>query len=157
MKHQAIIGIDPGQKGGICVRPIFGPKQIHLYPMPLLDEGIDWAGLAAILEGTPGKVFVEVAHAMPKQGVSSTFKFGLNYGGIFGVCGALGLPTELVRSQAWKKEILADYEDRNKEAAIDCFSKVWPQDMLIPKGCRKPQDGLADAWCISEYGWRSRG
>ena len=125
--------------------------------MPLLEEGVDWAGLANILSGCPGKVFVEVAHAMPKQGVSSTFKFGVNYGGIFGVCGALDLPTELVRAQAWKKEVLQDYEERNKEAAIDCFSKSWPEDMLIPKGCRTPQDGLADAWCISEYGWRHRG
>ena len=156
MQYQSIIGIDPGQKGGICIRPMFGKKVPQLWPMPRRDEGVDWREVAEILSGVPGKVFIEKCGAMPKQGVSSTFKFGVNYGGLLGVCGALKLPVTLVTPQSWKKVVLEEYEEKDKDAAIDYFCKLWPKDMLIPDKCRTPQDGLADAFCISEFGWRAR-
>ena len=48
------------------------------------------------------RVVVENVHAMPKQGVSSTFKFGMGVGIIHGVAGALRLPMTLVTPNQWK-------------------------------------------------------
>jgi len=157
MKRAAIIGVDPGQKGGIAIIPIKGPKahtEAHIMPLDA-EKQIDWAAFTKILAPWSGLVYVEQVHSMPKQGVASTFKFGRNYGGIFGVCGALGLPTITVTPQKWKKTILSDYETRDKVAAIDFCKKKFKTVNLIPPGCRTESDGLADALCLALYGLRA--
>jgi hypothetical protein len=40
---------------------------------------------------------------MPRQGVSSTFRFGASYGVVLGVIGALKTPTHLVSPSKWKR------------------------------------------------------
>lgn len=115
---------------------------------------IDWVTFANLLAPWAGPVFVELVHAMPKQGVSSTFKFGLGFGGILGACGALGRRVELVTPQKWKKEVLANYEERDKAAAIDFVQKHFPTLDLTPGKTRTPQDGIADAACIAYYGYQ---
>jgi crossover junction endodeoxyribonuclease RuvC len=46
---------------------------------------------------------VEKVHSMPGQGVSSTFKFGENFGFIQGVMCAHKVPFDLVTPQTWMK------------------------------------------------------
>ncbi len=157
MKRKALIGIDPGQKGGIAIIPLSGPKshtEAHIMPLGA-DKKIDWAAFADILRPWQGLVYVELVHSMPKQGVASTFKFGANYGGIFGVCGALKLPTINVTPQKWKKTILTEYETRDKVAAIDFCDKIFKTVNLIPPGCRTKSGGVADALCVALYGVRA--
>jgi len=155
-KRRAIIGVDPGQSGGIAVLPLGGSRQGLGYMMPISgtgkERGIDWRAFAEILRPWVAQVWVERVHSMPKQGVASTFKFGMNYGGIFGACGALGLQTTLVTPQKWKKEILSNFEEKDKQAAIDYATLTFPEISLIPQGRRVPQDGIADALCIAAYG-----
>ena len=157
MRRKAIIGVDPGQKGGIAIIPLVGPKaHTEAHAMPLnVDKAISWSAFADIVRPWDALVYVERVHSMPKQGVASTFKFGQNYGGIFGVCGALKLPAITVTPQKWKKTILADYETRDKVAAIDFCQKKFNTVNLVPPGCRKESDGLADALCIALYGLRA--
>ena len=157
MRRTAIIGVDPGQKGGIAIIPLRGPKShTEAHAMPLgADKSIDWRAFADILRPWDALVYVEQVHSMPKQGVASTFKFGRNYGGIFGVCGALKMPYITVTPQKWKKDILADYETRDKLAAIDFCQKKFRTVNLVPPGCRKESDGLADALCIALYGFKA--
>src|SRR4029077_7109408 len=67
---------------------------------------------------------VENVHAMPRQGVSSTFKFGMGVGIIHGVAGALRLPLTLVTPRAWK----AFHGLRpDKEASRQLAIRKWPE------------------------------
>jgi hypothetical protein len=69
------------------------------------------------------RVVVENVHAMPKQGVSSTFKFGMGCGIIHGVAGALRLPLTLVTPRQWKSyHSLSSFKEASRALAI----KKWP-------------------------------
>jgi len=149
------IGIDPGQSGGLAIidTRLSEPRVV---PMPLAGKSVDWAEVAYWLRlfapATRSAVaYVEKVSAMPKQGVSSTFKFGCNVGGIHGVLGALGIPMALVTPQAWKKRVLAGTA-KDKAAAIDYCRRRWPHvSLLATERSRKPHDGMADALCIARY------
>jgi hypothetical protein len=68
---------------------------------------------------------VENVHAMPKQGVSSTFKFGMGVGIIHGVAGALRLPLTLVTPTQWKAfHKLSSINP--KEASRQLAIRKWP-------------------------------
>ena len=152
----AYIGIDPGKKGGIaCYIPDTG--YVDVEPIPLTGKLVDCSKLADILADFAlhkhTNVWIEQVHAMPKQGVTSMFNFGRTLGRIEGVALAMELCVEYVRPQKWKANVL-DGTDKSKDAAIEFVSAKFPQLNLIPQGCRKPHDGLADALCIAVYGSR---
>jgi len=108
----------------------------------LLKENLAGARLRAV---------VESVHSMPKQGVSSTFKFGKGYGEILGILTAIGAEIIEPTPQAWKKVVLAG-TDKSKNAAIQVAENLYPDIQLVLKGCRKPHDGMADAVCLMHFG-----
>lgn len=71
------------------------------------------------------RVVVENVHAMPLQGVSSTFKFGMGCGIIHGVTGALRLPLTLVSPGQWKA--FHSLLSRDKEASRALAIRKWPE------------------------------
>ncbi|MEC8917135.1 MAG: Holliday junction endonuclease [Pseudomonadota bacterium] len=145
-----IVGIDPGQKGGVAFIAPTGRTEGR--PMPLAGKEIDGHALSRMLfELTPSLVIIEKVHSMPKQGVASTFKFGMGYGIVIGVCEALGLPYRLVTPQAWKKAVLSGTA-KDKSAAINFVRRAYPGLNLSPGRLRAPHDGIADAVCLAEYG-----
>jgi hypothetical protein len=76
------------------------------------------------------RVVVENVHAMPRQGVSSTFKFGQGVGIIHGVAGALRLPLALVTPTQWKSfHSLSHFENvtARKEASRALAIRKWPE------------------------------
>lgn len=50
------------------------------------------------------KCYLEKVHAMPKQGVTSTFSFGENYGSLQMAILAADIPFERVLSSSWQRE-----------------------------------------------------
>lgn len=148
-----IVGIDPGQTGGIAYIDTSSGAS-HAMPMPLMGKEIDGHELANALRGRSiDTVILEKVHAMPKQGVSSTFKFGMGFGLVIGVCEALGIPYRLVTPQAWKKVVLAG-TTKDKDAAATFVRRAYPSIGLTPGRKRVPHDGMADAVCLAEYGRR---
>jgi crossover junction endodeoxyribonuclease RuvC len=71
------------------------------------------------------RMVVEDVHSMPKQGVSSTFKFGMGCGIIHGVAGALRLPLTLVTPNQWKA--FHRLRGPDKEASRVLAIRKWPQ------------------------------
>lgn len=146
-----IVGIDPGQTGGLAYIDERGCRSWAV-AMPVLGKDIDGALLADLLrDWAPETVIVEKVHSMPKQGVASTFKFGTGFGRILGVLEALGAPYRLVTPQEWKKTVLTGTA-KDKDAAIAFASRAFPHISLTPGQKRKPHDGMADALCLAEYG-----
>lgn len=145
-----VVGIDPGMKGGVawfctismeygCTLMPATRRQLYVL---LNDLQTTFGSMRAI---------VESVHSMPGQGVSSTFKFGKGCGEILGILTALNAEIIEPTPQAWKKIVLAG-TDKSKDAAIQVAENLYPDIQLVPKGCRKPSDGMADAVCMMHYG-----
>lgn len=134
MKIDCYIGIDPGQSGGIAA--VLTHTAV-VTPMPMagkeLDVGVivEWLKWLHELVGEDSTVAcIEKVHAMPTQGVSSTFKFGKNFGIMIGIIGALNIPLHMVTPNTWKKKILVGTA-RDKAAAIDYCRRVYPEVNLL--------------------------
>jgi crossover junction endodeoxyribonuclease RuvC len=92
------------------------------------------------------RVVIEEVHAMPKQGVASTFRFGAAFGVAVGVIQATGLPMEFVQPAQWKKRagVLRTAKDYARTRALE----LYPHADLA----RKRDQGRADALLIARYG-----
>ena len=145
-----IVGIDPGMKGGVAWFCTVS-KQYGCQPMPETRRQL--FTLLRDLRETYGVVrsVVESVHSMPKQGVASTFKFGKGYGEILGILTALYAEIIEPTPQEWKRYVLKGTA-KDKDAAIQVAENLYPEVVLVPKGCRKPHDGMADAMCLMHYG-----
>lgn len=140
------IGIDPGKNGGIAFINEFG-EIIQL--LPFSEDS-----LIQLIKNCSSdmKCTLEHVHAMPKQGVSSTFNFGMNFGFIQGVLKAYGIPYELVTPQKWKKEFSCTSD---KNTSIEVCKRLFPNvNLKATDRCRKDHDGMAEALLIAEYGRR---
>lgn len=148
------LGVDPGLKGGWAVITA-DRKGSRAYPMPVAGGRMDLSKLSHDWRDCSISVAcVEKVGAMPGQGVTSMFTFGMGFGAILGVLAALNVRVELVTPQAWKKAVLAGTA-KDKDAAIAYCRRAFPDINLVPVGCRVPHDGCADAICLAEYGARA--
>ena len=98
------------------------------------------------------KCCIEKVSAMPKQGVSSTFSFGLNYGWLRGVLDLGEISYCEIRPQIWKKEFGLTSD---KTKSIDVCRRLFPKvDLKRTPRCRKADDNFAEACLLSEYARR---
>ena len=152
------IGIDPGQTGGLALVGAQGGLH-EVIRMPAIDSEVDGASVARKIKSWSGypqgeddvKVIIEQVHAMPGQGVSSTFKFGKSFGIIIGCVQTLGLPLHRVTPQKWKKEFVLIGKD--KDASRHTATEMWPH--LAQEWKFKKDNGLTDAALLAEYGRRN--
>jgi crossover junction endodeoxyribonuclease RuvC len=79
---------------------------------------------------------------MPKQGVSSTFKFGVNYGFLRGMLTAHKIPFEEVTPQKWQKA-MGCLSKGNKNVTKAKAQQLFPNLKITHK--------VADALLIAEY------
>lgn len=91
------IGIDPGASGGIAV---VTSHQFEVTAMPRTLLHL-WELISSLAGNS--RAVIESVHAMPKQGVTSSFTFGRGYGGLLMALTAAKIPFEEVRPQAWQK------------------------------------------------------
>lgn len=140
------IGIDPGKNGGIAFINEFG-EIIQL--LPFSEDS-----LIQLIKNCSSDMIctLEHVHAMPKQGVTSTFNFGMNFGFIQGVLRAYDIPYEPVTPQKWKKEFSCTSD---KNTSIEVCKRLFPSaNLKATERCRKDHDGMAEALLIAEYGRR---
>jgi len=151
----AWVGIDPGQTGGLALLDAKG-ELIDVQRMPAIDNEVSGLLLAALLHDWRDmvqdqvRVFIEQVHSMPGQGVSTTFKFGKNFGIALGVVQAMGLPLERVTPQAWKKTFVLTGKD--KDASRGKATELWPS--MAARWKLKKDNGLSDAALIAEHARR---
>jgi crossover junction endodeoxyribonuclease RuvC len=162
---KVIVGIDPGKDGALVALNLEGDHVVtHLtkqdFTLPIgkgTKREYDVGSMAkTILElhTTYGVsvVVLEKQHAMPKQGLGSTFSTGMGYGMWLGIVGAFGIPLQVVHSKTWQKRVLRDVPGQGKGRAILLAKQRFPGVDLAPGRKRKPHDGIADATCLCAYG-----
>ena len=141
------IGIDPGKNGGLAI--LNGEETLVFR----YDKDI-YRAMFAGLAGKSAVCCLEHVSAMPGQGVTSMFHFGEGFGWLQGMLEAYEIPYELVRPQKWKKEFSVTAD---KNTSIEVCKRLFPGANLIPPGCRKEHDGMAEALLMSLYAKRRLG
>jgi crossover junction endodeoxyribonuclease RuvC len=142
-----IMGVDPGLTGALSFY-FQNQGAISAEDMPVVAGDIDAATLAArIAQLKPDVAIVELVGAMPRQGLSSTFKFGVGYGMVRGIITAAGVPMPLVTPAKWKRSYGLDAD---KEKARAMALRLWPtrSDLFG----RKKDHGRAEAALLARYG-----
>lgn len=141
------MGIDPGASGAVAFYFPEFPARIGVYDVPVVDGEINCAALSDLIkQHAPEMAVIELVGPMPKQGVSSTFKFGVAYGMARGVVGSLLIPQTYVSPSKWKKHFgLSSEKEKARELAIS----LWPACGLFH---RKKDHGRAEAALLAKYG-----
>lgn len=147
------IGIDPGQSGAIAIiNESSDVIELEDYP----GDEISCAKLISNImvdlnleaKTVTLKAAIEKVHAMPKQGVTSMFKFGTNFGIWRGMIAMAGIPFILVPPRTWQKGVINKAQD--KKPALAAAARMFPEAELYgPRGGGK--DGRADALLIADY------
>lgn len=141
MTGQFFIGIDPGQSGGAALLDAEGQVVDVIKFKGMTDHDIasalnEWGEYEQV------KAMLEKVSAMPKQGVSSTFKFGDSYGFLRGSLVALGIPFDLVIPNRWQKALECQTKG-DKNISKSRAQRQWPRQKIT--------HAIADALLIAEY------
>lgn len=154
------VGIDPGLTGGIAAldkqgvplfigafRPNANEFDMNQLCDILTNLRCDHSNTSRLVIG------LEHVHAMPKQGVSSTFKFGSTFGKIQGILAAKHLAYELIRPQEWMGVMLAgEPKEMKKERAKNVAVRLFPDiNFRATERSHTVHSGMADAVLIAEY------
>ncbi len=147
-KYKYILGIDPGQMGAMFFycKEAPGASFVEDFSgwhdaVDLLREKADCIKIAVI----------EKVHAMPGQGVTSSFNFGFGTGVYHGICRALKIPLVEVRPQEWQKGLgLPADRKKRKKALAEKAQLEFPEIRFFgAKG--GVLDGRSDALYIAKY------
>lgn len=148
------IGVDPGVNGGIAAIQEDDAfcKVIYTVPMPKVGNVVDFAAAADFLDFHNCIAYVEKVHSMPKQGVSTMFKFGFVTGGIYGVLATLKIPVMEVTPSQWKRFVLKGLDNKDKDSSAIFCRRMFPDvSLLATERSLKAHSGMADALCIAYY------
>jgi len=144
------IGIDPGKSGGLVK---ISRNQICLTAMPKTEKDIfEW--FTGTLDNPVA--IIEKVHAMPGQGVTSMFTFGMGYGGLRMALIACQIPFEEITPRTWQKafgiiprkktETKTQFKNRLKAKAQQLFPKenitlATCDALLIALFCQRKSEG----------------
>jgi crossover junction endodeoxyribonuclease RuvC len=150
-----VLGVDPGATGALALWDTSLDALIVCdMPAPRVRVGkavrrqISEAWLAATLaQYEPDCAWIERVHALPKQGVTSSFNFGLAYGLIRGVLAGFRVPVQLVTPQEWKRHFRLG-PDKTEARLI--ASRLFPANAL--DFTRIKDDGRAEAALLALFG-----
>lgn len=157
MNH-LIIGVDPGQTGGIALLDADTGRPVAIFPMPCVDGQVDGDVLASLLQAhgaevRPCRAYVEQVHSRPRQ--QGQFTFGVNTGIVLGVLMSFGVPIVRVAPASWKAAFKLKREhdeDKSvvKTAARQLAATLFPSH--AKSFARVKDDGVAEATLIALYG-----
>jgi len=144
------IGIDPGKGGGVALldsSPVHeaAPAQV----LPFTDEATvrDWLSeRIPYSDAVHCFALIEKSQSMPKQGVSSVFTYGCNYGFWRGLLICMRIPFDEVRPQRWQKAMgCMTKGDKNVSKAK--AAQLFPYIRMT--------HAIADALLIADYNRRT--
>lgn len=171
-KSKLILGIDPGLKGAMALISAKTGKSILIIKMPNIQGSeFDFHAADIFMKKYAHRivhVYMEKVQAMPLQGVSSMFKFGLVFGALQGLIAGNGLRYTLITPQTWQKDIFQGVprmfkpakkkggkkDNDPKAMALIAAKRLLPATNFVPKGCRVANDGWVDAALIGHWGYK---
>ncbi len=156
INHKVYLGIDPGASGGITT---LYPDGDVLSTKMLETETDIWEYIEAVAasgrQGAGIFATIEKVHAMPGNGVTGMFKFGMNYGLLRMALVGNRIPFDEVTPQHWQKKLLVnprrkDSDSKTGESQTEFKNRLKQKaQQLFPK--IKVTLAIADSLLISEY------
>jgi len=152
-----IMGLDPGSSGGISIvetKKNKLPKIVFFLKMPIISmygkKIIDTKKLFASIKLFEIDVsIIEKVHAMPRQGVTSSFQFGRSFGAIEALAYLLAKRVDYVAPVVWKKYLGIG---ASKQDSLDMARLKFGNNEIWEK---KTNDGIAEASLLALY-WISK-
>lgn len=144
-----IIGVDPGSVSAAYGILGTNGSLFAAGDVPVVDRMVDAAGWTDLLQrlglDDDDLAVVEQVSAFPKQGVTSSFRFGMGCGIIRGVLAALNIPIIQIAPGKWKKHFALN-SDGEKSRALAL--RLWPTctDLV-----RKKDHGRAEALLMARW------
>jgi crossover junction endodeoxyribonuclease RuvC len=139
-----ILGVDPGLNGAYAIWR--DGEIIQVDDLPRFAKSLNAHALADTLRNySIDFAMIEEVHAMPRQGVSSTFTFGRACGVLEGILGALKIPHQHVRPRVWQKR----YSLTSKTSSFEKAIRLFPE-RLSSLG-RQKDHNRADAMLIADH------
>ena len=143
------IGIDPGAKGAMALLDD-NARLPKIIPFDK-EEYIDRLRLI-FYEEAECICCIESVHALPRQGVTSTWNFGVSYGWLLGMLDTLCIPYQPITPQKWKKEFGLNSD---KAKSVEVCKQLFPGIKLLRTDrSRKEDDNIAEAVLLSLYAKR---
>ena len=130
------MGIDPGYSGAVVV--VGEDGSLH-------DTEHDIAEFVARSAKHVEFAVLERVSAMPRQGVSSTFKFGTSYGFCRALLVCYKVPFELVTPATWQ-QVMKCRSKGDKNVTKAAAQRLFPRQKVVHAN--------ADAMLIAEYARR---
>lgn len=143
------VGIDPGATGAIALLDENGGF-LNFIDYPGSPAAL-WPLLLGLFKNIHVKLAVlELVHSMPKQGVSSSFKFGTNFGIWEMACAAMGWPTELITPQRWRKILDSSVPQKPEKEDLRQYAlRRWPEAAQFL--AHKKDHGRSEALIMAAY------
>ena len=103
--NKIIIGVDPGASGAICKVGYSQKDSIMIHKCPKEIEDRAFVCSDGLRDNVETVAYIEKVHAMPHDGRSSLFKFGVNYGAWLGILNSIKGINKIVEvsPQKWMK------------------------------------------------------
>lgn len=135
------IGIDPGQSGGAALLDAEGRYVDAFKFKNITDHDIanafrEWATLENVT------CLIEKVHAMPRQGVTSMFNFGRNFGFLVGCLTCLAIPFDYVTPNQWQRALHCQTKG-DKNVTKSKAQRIFPTIKIT--------HAVADALLIAVY------
>lgn len=128
-------GIDPGKTGAIA----------FLYREGAFAKVCDFEEAFHVVDQMKTEIacaYLEEVHAMPGQGVSSTFSFGENFGWWKGVLQAFGIPFKTIRPQDWQKGLVPKRGTLTEKPSLAVARQLYPEAPLNLKKHHNRADAI---------------
>ena len=148
-----IMGLDPGSNGGVSILetktnnlPII--RFLHKMPTASMfgKKIVDIKKLYKLVRNFEIDIsIIEKVHAMPRQGVTSSFQFGRSFGALEALAYLLSKRVDYVAPAVWKKYLgLGSSKQDSLDMARLKFGnkEVWE---------KKSNDGIAEASLLALY------
>lgn len=142
-----VFGIDPGKSGAISAIWLSDGEPAS-FSQKLSETELDAADYFRAFDLQGSFAVIEIVHAMPKQGVSSSFKFGQSYGFLRGLLTALQIRFVEVRPAKWQKDMQC-LTKGDKNVTKAAAQRLWPK--------LKITHANADSLLLAEWGRRFGG
>lgn len=143
-------GVDPGNKGAICLyTPEIG--NIVFIDNKTLPHEVTDILVTHSINNNIKMVCIEDVHSIFGTSAKSNFTFGYNTGLITGIIQGLGLPLHKVQPKVWQKHVgvTAKGEDIKKDVGKICSDMFPSVPVKGPRGGLL--DGRSDALMIAVY------
>ena len=149
-----VVAFDPGRLASWAVLDTSTPHRIEVGELDLIGSGRLRrpcpVHVGELMRGTDCAVIEEVG-ALPDQGASAVFTFGLCVGTILGAVSANRVPIELVTPQKWKaaSRLGGMAREEAKDAARAYATELWPDRRELFRV--KKNHGLAEAALMARW------